>query len=296
MLLRKYLIRGLVLLSSLAVVSTACAEGSICPLEFLDDFTKPCCCQRDPFEERIETERHDFTQSATTVGRGIVQIESGYAYFYKKTDTERESNHTLPEMLLRIGVSEDIEFRLRWNHAWIFVEDETDRKGAEDLRYSVKLQLTREPGCSLIPTSAIEVRGLAPTGGNAFSTGNAEIGTDYIYQWTLTEGVNLAGSTGFGTNGFGDFGLLPDEPTDESFNAYSQSAALGLELGEMNSMYAEWYGIFSDGLEEEFSVSIFNVGIDHYVNNNFVLDVRVGVGLNEDADDFFSGVGGGFRF
>lgn len=296
MLLREYLMNGLVLMCSLGAVSAAHAEGSICPLEFLDDFTKPRCCQRDPFEERIETERHDFTQSATTVGRGIVQIESGYAYYYKKTDAERESNHTLPEMLLRVGVSEDIEFRVRWNHAWIFVEDEPDRIGAEDLRYSVKLQLTRESCDSLIPTSAIELRGLAPTGGSAFTVGNAEIGADWIYQWTLAESVKLAGSTGFGTRGFGEFGLLPDEPTNEYFNAYSQSVALGLELGEMNSMYAEWYGIFSDGLEEEFSVSVFNIGIDHYINNNFVLDVRVGLGLTEDSDDFFSGVGGGFRF
>jgi hypothetical protein len=38
------------------------------------------------------------------------------------------------------------------------------------------------------------------------------------------------------------------------------------------------------------------VGIDYYVTSNFVLDVRAGVGLSDDADDFFSGVGGGYRF
>ena len=39
-----------------------------------------------------------------------------------------------------------------------------------------------------------------------------------------------------------------------------------------------------------------NVGVDYYVTNNFVLDVRAGIGLSDDADDFFSGVGGGYRF
>ena len=52
-------------------------------LEFCDDFSKPARCQRNPYEERIETERHDFTQSAITVGRKVAQIESGYSYFYK---------------------------------------------------------------------------------------------------------------------------------------------------------------------------------------------------------------------
>jgi hypothetical protein len=41
---------------------------------------------------------------------------------------------------------------------------------------------------------------------------------------------------------------------------------------------------------------VFNVGIDHYVTDNFVIDWRGGVGLSEDAEDFFTGVGGGYRF
>jgi hypothetical protein len=276
--------------------SAVAAEEPHGGLEFLDDFCTPWHCQREPFEERIETERHDFTQSVTTVGRGVMQIESGYSYFFKETDLEKESAHTFPELLLRVGLTEDIEFRLRWNHVWVFREDEEDRIGSEDLRYGLKLQMTRERCCSLLPTSALEIRGSAPTAGEAFTNGSAQFSLDYIYQWTLIEGITLAGSTGWGTNGFGDFGLVPDEPTEGYFNAYSQSAVLGFELGEQNTMYTEWFGIFSDGLDEEFSVSVFNVGVDHYVNRDFVLDVRLGFGLTEDSDDVFAGVGGGYRF
>jgi hypothetical protein len=123
-----------------------------------------------------------------------------------------------------------------------------------------------------------------------------EIFLDYIYQWQLTECVNIAGSTGFGTDGFGDFGLLPEEPSGDHFRVLSQSAVLGLKLTESNTMYAEWYGIFSEGREEEIVVSVFNIGLDHYVTENFVLDVRAGIGLSDDSDDFFAGVGGGYRF
>jgi hypothetical protein len=61
-------------------------------------------------------------------------------------------------------------------------------------------------------------------------------------------------------------------------------------------MYTEWYGIFSDGMDDEFVISVFNIGIDHYVTNNFVVDWRAGVGLSDDADDFFMGVSGAWRF
>ena len=261
--------------------------------EFCDDFGKSPCRQRDGWEERIETERHDFTQSATTVGRGILQIESGYSYFYKDEE-ETESSHTAPEMLLRVGLTEDIEFRLRWNYAWKFIEDEPDEIGAEDLRYSLKLQMTRGELGELLPTSALEIRGTAPTGGEAFSTDGAEFSLDYIYQWQLSETATIAGSSGFGTDGFGDFGLV--RPGSSGFNVLTQSAVLGLELSESNTMYAEWFGLYSNGLADEFNLSFANIGIDHYVTDDFVVDIRVGVGLTDDSDDFFSGIGGGYRF
>lgn len=199
-------------------------------------------------------------------------------------------------MLLRLGLTEDIEFRVRWNRAWSFIDEEEDRRGSEDLRFSLKLQMTREDPCSCRPTSALEIRGSAPTGGNDFSTDSAEFGLDYIYQWELREGLTVAGSTGFGSNGFGDFGLVGEAPGEDNFTAISQSAVIGRELSEQNTLYVEWYGIFSTGLENEYSVSVFNIGVDHYVTENFVVDIRSGVGLTDDSDDFFIGVGGGYRF
>ena len=38
------------------------------------------------------------------------------------------------------------------------------------------------------------------------------------------------------------------------------------------------------------------MGVDYYVTDDFVLDVRVGKGLTNDSDDFFTGIGGGYRF
>lgn len=263
---------------------------------FCDDFGKSARRQRDPYEERIETERHDFTQSAITVGRHVVQLESGYSYFYKDNAAETESSHTFPEAMLRIGLSEDIEFRVRWNYVWQTIEDEPDESGSEDLRLSLKWQISRPEERGWMPTSALETRISAPTGGDIFTTEQVEVSLDYIYQWQFTERMTLAGSTGFATNGFGDFGLVPDEPTDDRFDALSQSAVLGLELSEMNTMYVEWFTILSDGLEDDYVISVFNIGIDHYVTEKFVVDIRAGLGLSEDSDDFFTGVGGGYRF
>lgn len=275
-----------------------CCDQARCwpRLKFWDDLQrigKPCP-RRDPYEERIETERHDFTQSTKTVGRGVVQVESGYSYFYKDTPDEVEGSHTTPEMQIRFGLSDDIEFRLRYSYAWTFIEDAETEKGSQDLIWSFKLGMTDECGC--VPESALELRFTAPTGGSEFSTGRVENGLDYIYAWELAEGWELYGSTGYGTNGLGDFGLIPEEQADEWFVAWSQSVALGTELTEKMTVYNEVFGLFSHGLEDEFSIVIYNIGIDYYINHNFVVDFRAGTGLTPDSDDFFTGIGGGYRF
>jgi hypothetical protein len=292
------LIPALVCCSTVAAAQKSCYEGDDCEpcLVFLDDLF--CFgrshAHRDPYEERIETERHDFTQSAKTVGYHVVQIEAGYTYFYRDEHDEIEQSHTTPEMMARIGLSEDIEFRVRWTYAWGFVDEGDNVDGAEDLRWSFKLGMT-EQDCWL-PESALEIRFTAPTGGSAFSTKRVEFGLDYIYDWQIAEGWTLYGSTGFGSNALGDFGLVPEEPASDRFMLWSQSVAIGTEVSDRVTLYNEWYGLCSDGLEDDYTIVVYNVGADFYVTDNFVLDLRVGMGLTTDSDDLFTGLGGGYRF
>jgi outer membrane putative beta-barrel porin/alpha-amylase len=301
--MRQYIFLFSLLLAILASAPVSQAQNCRCQncqdepcLKFLDDLR--CfpygTCEREPYDERMETERHDFTQSATTVGRGVVQLETGYLYSYKDEHEEIEQAHVAPEMFLRIGLSDDIEFRLRWNYAWQFFDEEPNEASAMDLIWSVKLQITEQ--CGWMPESALEIRSSVPTGGSAFTLGRVEAGFDYIYGWKLNDNWSLYGSTGYAPGGLGDFSLQPDEPQGDRFTVTSQSVALGKELTEKNTIYAEWYGLFSDGLEENFSLSFFNVGIDHYFTDDLLIDFRAGVGLTEDSEDFFTGVGGGVRF
>lgn len=265
-------------------------------LKFLDDlwYLGRAPSYRDPFEERIETDRHDFTQSTTTVGHGVAQVEAGYTYFYSDREEEIEHAHTTPEMLVRLGLSDDIEFRLRWTYAWLSTDEGHRADAAEDLRWGFKLRATDQD--RWIPESALEIRCTVPTGGREFSTEQVEVGLDYIYGWEIIEGCELYGSTGFGTQAWGDFGLVPEEPASDRFVVWTQSAALGTEITERITVYEEFYGIFSHGLEDDYAEVYFNVGVDYYLTKNLVLDLRSGVGLTPDADDFFSGIGGGYRF
>jgi len=273
----------------------ACAANADEPfLRFLDDFSKPLEQHRDPYEERIETERHDFTQSRITVGQGVFQIEGGYTYFYKDHEEEIEQSHSLPEMLFRYGVTEDIEVRMKADYIWRFIDVHDNVDGAEDLQIGVKLGMTEND--FLIPESALELAMTAPTGSDVWSSDKVNFGLDFIYAWELSEKVELYGSTGAFQNALGDFGFLPEEPSTDNFVLVSQSVALGFEVSEKSVAYVEYFGLFSNNLEDNVNVGVFNIGIDRYLTDHLVVDIRSGIGLTPDSDDFFVGVGGGYRF
>ena len=246
-------------------------------------------------EDSIETDRHDFTQSARTVGSGVAQLEFGYAYFYSDDGEEIESTHVTPEMMLRLGLNDWLEFSTRWNYAWRFVDEMTNRDGAEDLRMSFKIAACEQDGCR--PETAIEIRSSVPTGGNDWSTDGVEGGAAFIYEWEFSEQLGLGGSTAWFTDGAGDVSLFDAEDGQmDSFNTWAQSLALQTHFHERSTTYFEWFGIWSDGLAQEFVQHYFNIGVDILITNDFVIDFRIGKGLSDDAEDMFAGAGGGIRF
>lgn len=245
-------------------------------------------------EEPIETDRHDFTEAVSVVGAGVTQIESGYTYFYADIDDEIESKHALPELTLRYGLSENTEVKVRWNSLWQFGEED-DLLGAEDMRVTFKVLLREQ--MHVFPKVAVQLRGSLPTGGSDVTVGKFNAGINLIYEWEFWHDWKLAGSTGVDENGLGDVALFDAELGEiDNSNAWHQSLALGVPLGERNEAYFEWFGIWSDGLRNEYVQHYFNIGIDHLVTDNLVVDVRIGKGLSADSDDLFVGVGGGYRF
>ncbi|MGL6094257.1 MAG: transporter, partial [Fimbriiglobus sp.] len=99
--------------------------------------------------DEIVTDRPDFTEASSTVGKGRVQLEAGYTFTRDRTNGERFSSHSYPETLLRVGVFADwFEFRLGQNFGTegTTLPDGTRSRagGADDLYLGVKLGLTEQ--------------------------------------------------------------------------------------------------------------------------------------------------------
>ena len=248
-----------------------------------------------PYSEPLETDRHDFTQSTGVVGRRVLQLEYGFLYSFKDEEGEQEDTYTTPELLVRFGLTDRLEIRSRWNLAWKDFSSGENIAGFLDPLLSLKYQVTDHAG--LIPKSALELRTSAPLGSESLSLEQWKPGFDFIYGWEFGEFFSLAGSTGATSNGLGDIAFIDEtfDPEDQ-FVAWTQSVALGAELTRRTTGYFEWFGIFANDRDEAFRTNYLNLGVDYLLNNNMVVDVRFGWGLNNQSDDIFAGVGGAVRF
>ncbi len=249
----------------------------------------------DPMSEPLITDRPDFTESTEAIPAGHFQLEAGYTFTYDREHKDRVRDHTAPEFLLRIGVVDDVELRVGWQgYSWTenqFVtrtragrrvtgEDWTD--GAHDLSIGFKLKLLEQDG--LVPHFGILASMNIPEGSDVVSPGDVEPGAVLLWAYDLTDEIALAGNVGFAS--------LTD--AGERFFQTSASISLAVALTERLGGYVEYYGLYPNA-EDSDAAHTLNGGFTFLINNNFQIDWRIGGGLNEEADDFFTGVGFAWR-
>lgn len=222
----------------------------------------------------LVTDRPDFTESAVTVPRGDVQLESGYTF----TRAGDADEHTLGEVLLRVGLADRLEARIGLgSHAWIGAAGE-DPSGFEDPSLGFKAILAREE------TAGVAAAVLA---GTTLPVGDGDVGED---DWQpevklavsrgLSEVVALAANAGYARA----------SEEGEGFDQGSASLSLGMGLSDRWGAYAEAYGTFPvtrSGDDE----AVLNGGFTFLVHPLLQLDARAGAGLTDAAPDFFVGLG-----
>lgn len=251
---------------------------------------------RAPLTEPLETDRPDFTESTSTVARGHVQLEGGYTFTYDAEKGTRTRSHTAPELLLRAGLMDDLELRIGWDgYTWVrerspgeprvgrpaTVEDWT--QGGADTYLALKWKLFDLEG--LRPAFAIIPGITVPTGSGEFSSGDVDpqfkvaCAYELSGQWDVTGNVDLA------------------EPSDDEGRFFQAAASVSLAYAIRDDVgaYLEYYGFYPNARDSD-GAHTLNTGLAWQLTPNFQLDWSVGGGLNEEADDFFTGVGFAVRF
>ncbi len=234
----------------------------------------------------LVTDRPDFTEASSTVGRGVAQLEFGYTYSHDNDGTNRTIGHSVGEPLLRYGVFADwLELRVAWNYADEQVNG-VSSSGSEDLYLGFKIGLTPQEG--ILPEMAIIPQMTVPTGANAFSADEVLGGVNWIYAWEVSDCVSTGGST--------QFNRALDEATTNAFTEWAQSWTVAYTLSDEFGAYTEWFALFPHSADTARPEHYFNGGFTYLLSDDIQWDIRAGKGLNGTADDYFVGTGLSLRY
>ena len=288
--------RAAAALLACVAVPPAAADGSDAPQAATPAGFRWFGLEPAPLTEPLVTDRPDFTESADAVPRGHIQLEMGYTFTHDREGRERTRDHTAPELLLRIGLVDDFELRLGWDgYSWqdqlfdvqrdsgfrLSVEDHI--QGSNDVSIGLKYKLFEQEGAR--PHLGVIAELSMPSGTPEFSAGDVEPAAILCWAYDLDERWALAGNVGVGAV----------RGESNRFAQATSSVSLAYALSERWGSYAEYFGIYpnADGSDCAHSV---NGGLTYLISDNLQVDLRVGAGLNEEADDFFAGAGFAWRW
>ncbi|MCC6492924.1 MAG: transporter [Pirellulales bacterium] len=241
-------------------------------------------------DEPLITDRPDFTEASSTVGRGVMQLEGGYTYAYDAAAAGSVETHSFPETLLRVGMlAEWFEFRMAWNYGQEtdhrFGQSRTVSTGADDLYLGVKWGLTGQEG--ILPEMAFITQMTVPSGSSDFTAGQTLPGIVWLYGWDVNEWI----ATGAQTKA----NRALDDVTGRPYLEFSQSWTVNYSLADRLGAYTEWFVLAPDGADVNHTENYADGGFTFQVSNDLQLDLRGGVGLNEAAADYFIGSGFAIR-
>lgn len=231
----------------------------------------------------IVTDRPDATEASSTVGKGILQIETGGIYESFKENNITSESYTYNTMLVRYGLLDNLELRLGWN----FIEGITKvngnkldnvASGLSPLLLGVKLDIAEEkdgmPEIALI--------------GHVFPIFSASTDfrpetTGIDFRFSLSHTLSEKSSIGY------NIGAQWGNDSPEAAAIYT--VAYGYSLSDKFGFYAELYG---DLPEDNSANHYWDAGFTYLASKDLQFDIYGGTSITE-GQDLLLGMGLSYR-
>lgn len=231
--------------------------------------------------QNIITDRPDQTEASSVIPLNSFQLETGFLVQDYKSDDRDTRGIALPNVLLRISLTEWMELRLvnQFEFNYVLTEYINVRtSGFSDLQLGTKIQIFRKEESrtevaflahGIIPSSFLEEG----------SDVNFGLISRFLISHKLTDKLGLGYNIGYDQLGDGDGNLT-----------YTMSLSLG--LNDKIACFFEGYGEYAEF--EEFGLN-FDAGVTYLVLPNIQLDYSFGLGLTENMNFISAGLSWNFQ-
>lgn len=231
----------------------------------------------------LNADRPDFTESVTTLAPGQKQIEGGYLYVHDRADGVTNRDQEAPQLLMRVGLSKNTEFRLGWPGYSLVSEGSSSFRGVNDVELSLKARFFSDDNSPLGIGSAVALS--IPSGDEYLSSNYYDPQVKLLWSYDLSSRLNLSGN----------FNLAWLSDGNKRFLQRIASLSFNAVVTDRFRIYTEYFGFYPDASNRGAS-HYLSTGFAYLVKNDLQFDARIGGGINSWADDFFIGPGFVFRF
>lgn len=226
-------------------------------------------------QEPIQTDRPDQTETPALVPKGMFQVETGFSV---QKNGVNSTTQTLPSTLWKYGVNDHFELRL--------ITEFTNEKNFDDrvsgfnpILIGCKIKIADEKG--IIPkASFIGHISLPNAASKEFKSEFFAPEFRFVLQHTLSKKMSFSYNLGAEWDGFSP------EPT------FIYTVATGYSITEKLGSYIELFGFAP---QQQTANHSFDGGFTYLISPNFMVDASAGVGITENAPDYYWALGFSFR-
>jgi hypothetical protein len=231
----------------------------------------------EPLTGTIRADRPGFSTTPQTVPRGRLQVEGGYRF----SEDRGVDRHTLPLLLVRAGLTKQLELRASWDGSSWTDENGRFEPEASDMGLGLKAHLVEQG--RLLPDIGLLGSLSLPTGNGGSTSNGVDPTGGLLWDYELAAGPGL-----FGT-------LLMSSVTGDDGRFFEAANAVGVSL-PMNDRLGSFIEYFGSYPTDGGAAHNLDGGFTYLPADNLQLDIHGGVGINGRADDCFLGTGIAFRF
>jgi hypothetical protein len=251
--------------------------------------------QAEPTPMVISSDRPSFSDGTGIVPLGHLQVESGYTFtFHVRRDVETQ-RHNCPEILARVAIAED-RFELRFlTSGYVWTRSSSGSgydsdEGWNDIALGFKLKMTDQSGW--LPRLALGAQSTLGIGTDGISNQMAEPTLKLIWSYDLGQ------SFGDKWKGFtlgGNANIAWPTTNGDRFTQGQGSIYLSFPVVDRMSGFVEYY-VLGPNAKGTDAAHYTDLGAVYLLTDTIQLDARVGFGLNDEADNLFTGLGISFLF
>jgi hypothetical protein len=229
-----------------------------------------------------------WTQRIARLARGRTQLEGGYSYLRGSAEGSDWTQHALPDMLLRFGLSDRLELRLGWPG---YVSSDSDDPaigsgftGTLDPNVGVLYDLWGQRGW--LPQTAVLAAVPVPLEGNPFALNSLQPLSELMYSWGTSDRTAITGRSGFAMF----------EAAGDNYTQFQQSLSFDVILTERLGAFVSWDMLANHGSWNGTSQHMAGGGLSFLLTERLAISWRSAVGLNSAAPDFLNDIRFAYRF